>query len=302
MTSETSQGCVSAPNRLFAFTMVELVVIILITSLLSLLVIPALAKTKPNSKAAQCLNNLRQFTAAWTLYDSDNGERVPNNYGVADTVATVQSGVLANWANNVMSWSASTSVSDQSNTNVNWLAKGVLGKYLSDPVRVYKCPADTFLSPAQVAAGYQARLRSISMNSVFGRFSTGNDPTAQGINAFFPQFLQYLKRASVLKPGKTWLVLDEHPDSINDGYFVNNFQATSWQDIPASYHDGACGFAFVDGHSELKRWQSRISISPVRFVYSPPPSFDTLGRLDFAWYLEHTGYIVASTGLPAFNY
>ena len=39
--------------------------------------------------------------------------------------------------------------------------------------------------------------------------------------------------------------------SINDGYFVNNPAQNTWQDIPASYHNGACGFSFADGHAEL---------------------------------------------------
>ena len=54
-------------------------------------------------------------------------------------------------------------------------------------------------------------------------------------------------------------MIDEHPDSINDGYFINNPSGTAWQDIPASYHNGACGFSFADGHSEIKKWKSATS-------------------------------------------
>src|SRR5262249_7197724 len=159
-----------------------------------------------------------------------------------------------------------------------------------------------FLSPQQVSVGYVARLRSISMNSVFGRYGPGNDSTAKGLNEFFPQYLQYLKQTSVPKPGKTWLVIDEHPDSINEGYYLNSTTAASWQDIPAAYHNGACGVAFADGHFEVKKWLSQVSVYPVRFFYPTTKSFDALGRQDFAWYLEHTGYVAAATGLPAFNY
>jgi len=28
----------------------------------------------------------------------------------------------------------------------------------------------------------------------------------------------------------------------------------SWEHLPASYHNGACGFTFADGHSEIKKW------------------------------------------------
>ena len=136
------------------------------------------------------------------------------------------------------------------------MANGVLGRYTAAAVGAYKCPADNYLSPAQTAAGFPRRNRSLSMNSIFGRFSMGDDPTAHGLNWGFPQFRQYLKQVQVRRPAKTWLFIDEHPDSINDGYFINNPDVTHWQDIPASYHNGACGFSFADGHSEIRKWRS----------------------------------------------
>ena len=31
--------------------------------------------------------------------------------------------------------------------------------------------------------------------------------------------------------------------------------ATIWQDAPANYHCGGCGFSFADGNSEIKKWR-----------------------------------------------
>ncbi len=28
----------------------------------------------------------------------------------------------------------------------------------------------------------------------------------------------------------------------------------NWADLPASYHNGAAGFSFADGHSEIHKW------------------------------------------------
>jgi len=49
---------------------------------------------------------------------------------------------------------------------------------------------------------------------------------------------------------------------MNDGEFVVGMtgypdKPASWKivDFPASYHNGACGLSFVDGHSEIKKWQ-----------------------------------------------
>ncbi len=290
------------------FTLTELIAMTGLLALLAATLAPTLARVAPNTKAFHCQNNLRQVTAAWAIYSADYGDRVANNSGVDDTVLTIQSGRLETWANNNMTWTASTTISDVSNTNVAWLKGGGLGIYTGRAIDAYRCPSDVYLSPVQRAAGWPSRLRSISMNCVFGLFSTtssnpGGDPTTSGHNWAFSQFVQYLKKASVPKPQKTWLLIDEHPDSINCGYFVNNPTSyTSWQDIPASYHDGGCGISFVDGHTELKRWQSPTSWYRVQYAYPATRSFDTLGRADFAWYLSRTGWVSASTGQPQFGY
>jgi prepilin-type processing-associated H-X9-DG protein len=285
-----------------AFTLIELTVVIFVVAALAATLVSGVARTQPNGKAVRCLNNLRQFAAAWTMYSADSAEKVANNYGVSQTLDAINFRAFDNWVNNVMTWGASSSVYDVSNTNVFWLTNGVLGKYLSSSPDVFKCPADTFLSTVQAAAGFKQRLRSISMNSVFGHFSPYGDPTWTGVNWAFPQYVQYLKQASVPKPAKTWLVIDEHPDSINDGYFVNSPSASNWQDIPSSLHSRGCGFGFVDGHTEMRKWRSVTSIHAVGFAYPLTRSFDTAGRADFSWYLEHTGYVNATTGQPQFNY
>ena len=49
------------------------------------------------------------------------------------------------------------------------------------------------------------------------------------------------------------MCLDEHPDSINDSLFAVPMTGTAWVDVPASYHNGACGFCFADGHAESRK-------------------------------------------------
>ncbi len=91
-------------------------------------------------------------------------------------------------------------------------------------------------------------------------------------------------------PAMAWLFVDEHPDSINDGCAFNNPllapNAYYWTDLPASYHNGACGFAFADGHSEIKKWRESSTQQPVRL--SNFGGLSVPNSADYRWIIERT--------------
>ena len=271
-----------------AFTLIELLVVIAIIAILAGMLLPALSKAKTKAQGIKCMSNNKQLVLGWTLYATDYDDRCANNFTIPGTQQAITSGMFNNWVNNVMTWGAGNSVSDRSVTNLTWIRNGVLGPYTDGAVGIYKCPADHFVSPNQRQAGYTQRVRSNSMNALFGRSNNDrNDNTARGKSwAFGGQYRQFIRTTDVAEPSMTYLTLDEHPDSINDAFFVTDPNVNNWQDRPASYHNGAAGFSFADGHAEVHKWRSNSSIYSVKYNYGSPKPFDAAGKLDIAWYAQ----------------
>jgi prepilin-type processing-associated H-X9-DG protein len=241
-----------------------------------------------------CLSNNKQLVLAWHLYAGDFNETCCNNFTIPDTISAITSGKLNNWVNNIMTFTDTAYPVWQSVTNVEWVKSGVLARYTTAALPIYKCPADNYLSPQQRKAGFPARLRSNSMNALFGR--SDNLPTSANGRSWADQaYRQFLKTSDVPQPAMTWLTLDEQADSANDAFFINGRGASTWSDLPASYHNGACSFSFSDGHAEIHKWLSRASIFPVKANGSLPPNpgftAANRGKLDFQWYDDRVQWI-----------
>jgi len=136
------------------------------------------------------------------------------------------------------------------------------------------------------------------MNAFFGRSEPesrkSQDATTRGVNWGMTQYKQFLKTSDVNSRAMTWVTVDEHPDSINDGFFIIGDTAAQWGDLPASYHNGACGFSFSDGHAEVHKWRSGRSVYGVVYNNSIPQvrPFDATAKLDFQWYKDRVQYIL----------
>jgi prepilin-type N-terminal cleavage/methylation domain-containing protein/prepilin-type processing-associated H-X9-DG protein len=64
------------PGR-FAFTLVELLVVIAVIAILASLLLPALSRAKIAANTTQCKSNMKQLGIAFTLYTGDNQETYP---------------------------------------------------------------------------------------------------------------------------------------------------------------------------------------------------------------------------------
>lgn len=245
------------PSRA-GFTLIELLVVIAIIAILAGLLLPALGKAKGRAHTTGCLNNLRQLHIAWTLYADDSGDRLVNNHGRPETITKRN-----NWANNVQDWATSND-----NIDTKLVTDALLGVYVARSASVFKCPSDRSM------AANGERIRSYSMNCMVG------DP-GELLDRFNPTYVQFLTSASISDPSKIFVFLDEHPDTLNDGFFMNPLDSYKWGNRPGSYHDGAGNFSFADGHIETHRWQVGDTVRPPvqggaggDISASPPTDFD----------------------------
>jgi prepilin-type N-terminal cleavage/methylation domain-containing protein/prepilin-type processing-associated H-X9-DG protein len=246
------------------FTLIELLTVIAVIAILAALLLPVLTAARSKGYAISCLSNERQLMLASLVYVGDFNDALPYNLGASEIKQLEAASQFWNWATPVMSWEL-----DSDNTNTVLLTQGGIGPYASSTARVYRCPADSVVSDIQAQAGWTARVRSISMNAMVG--NAGQFITA-GANVNNPDYKQFLKVGQIPQPARIFVLMEEHPDSINDGYFLNQPDSLRWMDLPASYHNGAANLAFADGHLETHKWQ---------FASTRPPALPDAAHLPF---------------------
>jgi prepilin-type N-terminal cleavage/methylation domain-containing protein/prepilin-type processing-associated H-X9-DG protein len=262
-------------RRRQGFTLIELLVVIAIIAILAALLLPVLSKGKQRAQGISCLNNGKQLMVALTLYTGENTDLYPPNPDDRNTLPGY------NWC------CGDASVGSPNEFNPDILrdpTRSLLINYLAGNIAPFHCPGDLRMGPyggknPALMGQYIPAARTFSMNQAVGTIDPGFDasgPGPQSIHSGAPTlsvnapwlndhydhrrnspWYTYGKSTSMMNPGPamTWVFLDENVKTINDAAFAFGMEEPSWIDIPGTYHNSGCGFAFGDGHSETRKWR-----------------------------------------------
>ena len=269
----------SGPGR--GFTLIELLVVIAIIAILAAMLLPALGKAKLKAQGIQCMSNLKQLQLVFLLYPDDNNDKLTSSGYTSPVEPTA-------WVNGWEDFNGG----NLDNTDPRTLTdpnRAKFANYLTG-IGVYKCPADR--SAVNVGGKLVERIRSLSMGQQWAGPGDWLDPAGFGVNGSSKKYRVYFKKSTIDNPAMRFVFLDEHPDSLNAGGFANMMvpipASARIIDFPASFHNGAGGISFSDGHAEIRKWRDARTRPVPHYNSNLQLNVDSANNQDMIWLSDRT--------------
>lgn len=244
-----------------AFTLVELLIVLVVIGILAALLLPTLTRAKGHANRTVCVSNLRQLCAALRMYADDSNDKSP--------------------------W-----VGPGTNRILSFCYKELLQDYVAgggpdqSRQKLFACPSDTFyydLRP-EIGQGYVSRPRHEQAIAYFSSYSfNGGNQFATIFTNTPPPGIGGRTLASIRHPVRTALVV-EGPALFPYSWHEPKQPLPVGNALPV-FNNAKNVIGFVDGHASFIKifWNTNMTPYPGGYLISMASDYDPPSGYEYQW-------------------